>query len=215
MVADGSLVITGYATDPVETKRRTLFMTSLGLAGRNPPPDLLRLASTARKNSGIEVRVRDKKSGAGISGAQVYYDGKLMGRTSETDGTYLIEKPGTGSHSVRVVKPGYSETTIMADGTTGSSLSVRLQPSAIRQIYGDALPETALDSVFGLNDELCLGYRNWLLCSQWSKPVWYCEYFDRNGDRFHVTWFLPQYKFNHNEDKFFRSLQLKQLVANL
>jgi hypothetical protein len=148
MVADGSLVITGYATDPVETKRRTLFMTSLGLAGRNPPPDLLRLASTARKNSGIEVRVRDKKSGAGISGAQVYYDGKLMGRTSETDGTYLIEKPGTGSHSVRVVKPGYSETTIMADGTTGSSLSVRLQPSAIRQIYGDALPETALDIVF-------------------------------------------------------------------
>ncbi|MDP3396892.1 MAG: hypothetical protein Q8S57_09560 [Methanoregula sp.] len=147
-VADGSLVITGYATDPVETKRRTLFITSIGLAGRNPPPELLRLASTARKNSGVEVRVRDEKSGAGISGAQVYYDGKLMGWTSETEGMYLIEKPGTGSHSVRVVKPGYTETTVMADGTTGSSLTVQLQPSAIRQIYGDASPKTALDIIF-------------------------------------------------------------------
>ena len=148
IAADGSLVLTGYATDPVEPNRRTLFITSLGLAGRNPPPELLRLASTARKNSGVEVRVRDGKSGAGIAGAQVYYDGKIVGRSSETDGIYRIENIGTGSHSVRVVKPGYRETTVMADSTTGSSLTVRLQPSSIQRIAGDASPETALDIVF-------------------------------------------------------------------
>lgn len=145
---DGSLVVTGYATDPVESKRRTLFITSIGRAGRDPSPDLRNSASPPRKNSGLEVRVRDRKNGAGIAGAEVYYDGKIVGRTSDTDGIYLIDKFGTGSHSVRITKPGYQDTTVMADDTTGSSLTVRLQPSIIQRIAGDASPETALDIVF-------------------------------------------------------------------
>jgi len=148
MASDGSLVVTGYATDPVESKRRTLFITSIGLAGRDSPPELRSSSSQNRKNSGLEVRVRDEKNGAGIAGALVYYDGKIVGRTSDTDGMYLIEKSGTGSHSVRITKPGYQDTTVMADDTTGSSLTVRLQPSIIQRIAGDASPETALDIVF-------------------------------------------------------------------
>jgi hypothetical protein len=146
--SDGSLVVTGYTTDPVDTTRRTLFMTSLGRAGRDPPPELIHPAAVSRKETGIVVRVRDQKSGAGIGGALVYYDGKSIGRTSDVDGNYLIEKPGTGSHSVRVTKPGYRETTVRTDGNTGSGLTVQLQPAVVQRISGDASPETALDIVF-------------------------------------------------------------------
>lgn len=138
IATDGSLVVAGYATDPVDSRKHTPFITSIGRAGRDPPPELLRSASQPRKDTGILVRARDGKTGAGIAGARVYYDGKLAGRTSDTEGTYILEKAGTGSHSVRIAKPGYRETTVMADGTTGSSLTVRLQPSGIQQIAGDA-----------------------------------------------------------------------------
>lgn len=148
IATDGSLVVTGYTTDPVDTNRRTLFITSIGRAGRDPPTELLRSASLPPKDAGIEVRVRNGKTGAGIAGAQMYYDGKIVGKTSETDGIYLITKAGTGSHSVRITKPGYQETTVKTDSNTGSSLTVQLQPSVIQKIYGDASPETALDIVF-------------------------------------------------------------------
>lgn len=145
---DGSLVVTGYTTDPIDIGRRTLFITSIGRAGRDPPSELIRSASLIRKGAGAEVRTRDEKTGAGIAGAEVYYDGKYLGRTSETEGIYLIEKAGTGSHSVRITKTGYRETTVRADSSTGSILTVRLQPSSVQRIRGDASPETALDIVF-------------------------------------------------------------------
>ncbi|MDP3563607.1 MAG: carboxypeptidase-like regulatory domain-containing protein, partial [Methanoregula sp.] len=148
MTNEGSLVLTGYATDPVETPRRSLFITSLGRAGRDMPPELLHSATLPRKDTGLEVSIRDEKSGAGIAGAEVYFDGKLAGRTSQNEGKYLIANPGTGSHSVRIVKPGYRETTIMTNSKTGPGLIVKLQPSAIQRISGDASPETALDIVF-------------------------------------------------------------------
>jgi hypothetical protein len=148
IATDGSLVVSGYATDPVDTKKRTPFITSIGREGRDPPPELLHSAVLPRKNTGIEVRVRNEKTGAGIAGAEVYYDGKMAGKTSETDGIYVIEKNTTGSHSVRVVKPGYRETTVITSANTGSSLNIQLQPSAITQIAGSESHEAVLDIVF-------------------------------------------------------------------
>ena len=148
MTKEGALVLTGYATDPVESRKRTLFITSIGRAGRDPPPELLRSRTLPRKDTGGEISIRDGKSGAGIAGAEVYYDGKLAGRTSENEGKYLIANPGTSSHSVRIVKPGYRETTVMTDSKTGSSIIVKLQPSAIQRISGDASPDTAIDIIF-------------------------------------------------------------------
>ncbi len=148
IVPDGSLVVTGYATDPVDTRKRTLFITSIGREGRDPPPALVHSVSQSRKDNGLIVQARDGKTGAGIAGALVYYDGKFVGSTSEADGTYLIEKPGTGSHSVRITRPGYDETTVKTDSKTGSALTVSLSPSVIQKIYGDASPDTALDIVF-------------------------------------------------------------------
>lgn len=145
---DGSLVVTGYATDPVNTEKRTLFITSIGREGRDPPPALVHTVSPSRKDNGLMVLVRDGKSGAGVAGALVYYDGKFVGSTSEADGTCLIEKTGTGSHSVRITRPGYEETTVKTDSKTGSALTVSLSPSVIQKIYSDASSDTALDIVF-------------------------------------------------------------------
>jgi hypothetical protein len=144
---NGSLVVAGSASDPAKPGSRTLFIVSLGNGGRDSPDGLLK-SSSPQEEKGVKVTVIDAKSGAVIPGALVYYDGKLAGSTSESEGTYHREKTEAGSHSFRITKDGYRETTIMAGSDTGSDLTVHLQPSAVHRLMGAGTPEQSLDIVF-------------------------------------------------------------------
>ena len=145
---DGSLGITGYTADPVDTGTHTLFLIKAGNGGRSSPDDMI-LTHAAVQETGIrEINVRDAKTGAGIAGAMVYFDGNLVGQTSAKDGSFNLGKQDDGSHSVRITKDGYRETTVIADENSGNVLSVRLVPSPVHRILGTGSPENSLDIVF-------------------------------------------------------------------
>jgi len=146
LAPDGSLIMTGYMTEPVDTGLHTLFVLNAGTGGRNPPADLLKKGNTATGGSRMTVSVRDTATGAGIAGAQVYVDGKLAGTTSADEGAFTYEWAEAKKHSFRIAKDGYREKTVTAEKS--ADITVLLQPSAIHRLFGEGLPEQSLDIVF-------------------------------------------------------------------
>jgi len=147
----GSLILTGSVADPAAADRPSLLLVSIGSGGMDPPAGLLLKSPSSPQISGRKVTVRDAKSSATIAGARVYYDGKLAGSTS-AEGVFSLPQQNTGSHSVRVTREGYRETTVMVDQDAGPDLDVSLKPSAVHRILGAGSPEQSFDIVFVPSD---------------------------------------------------------------
>lgn len=142
----GSLIITGYSAAPTGTGPRTLYLINAGRGGMAPPAELLNTAPPG--STGITtVNVRDARTGNGIADAFVYIDGSLACRTSSDSGSCTPGKRAGGTHSCRVVKDGYKETTVRFSGSD-AYLTISLQPSPIHKLAGAGTPEQSLDIIF-------------------------------------------------------------------
>jgi hypothetical protein len=143
----GSLVLTGSMTDPVDSSKRTLFLTHIGDGGREKPEGF-RQAPQSVGSGGLLVRVQDAATGSGIPDARVYSNGKYSCSTSATEGSCILGDPSAARYSLRISAEGYRETTTAADPSQGSEITIRLNPSPLHVLHESGSPETSLDIVF-------------------------------------------------------------------
>jgi hypothetical protein len=101
-----------------------------------------------KKSFDLTIAAKDTKTGSFIGGANVYTDGGISGSTSENDGKYILHEVERGSHTIRVAKTGYDETTRFVDITENRLVSVTLGKSKAIPLRIRGSTDEKIDIVF-------------------------------------------------------------------
>ncbi len=140
-VAKGGYFIAGVVSDEGNLQKKDLTIikvldTPFGKEG-------------AVKNSfELTIAAKDIKTGSFIGGANVYIDGDTAGSTSEHDGKQILRDVERGSHTIRVTKTGYDETTRYVDITEKRLVSVTLGKSKAIPLRIRGSTDEKIDIVF-------------------------------------------------------------------
>ena len=101
------------------------------------------------KNSfDLTIAAKDNKTGSFIGGANVYIDGNAVGSTSESDGKQILHDVERGSHTIRVTKTGYDETTRYFEINEKRRVSVTLGKSKTIPLRIRGSTDEKIDIVF-------------------------------------------------------------------
>jgi hypothetical protein len=138
--AKGGFFIAGVVSDDGEFQKDLTIIKVL---------DTPFSTNRAMKNSfEVTIVAKDIKTGSFIGGANVYIDGNTGGSTSEHDGKQILRDVERGSHTIRVAKTGYDETTRSVDITEKKQVSVTLGKSKAIPLRIRGSTDEKIDIVF-------------------------------------------------------------------
>ena len=140
-VAKGGYYIAGVVSDEGNLQKKDLAIikvldTPFGKGG------------VVKNSFELTITAKDIKTGSFIGGANVYIDGNAVGSTSEHDGKQILHDVERGSHTIRVTKTGYDETTRYVDITEKRLVSVTLGKSKTIPLRIRGSTDEKIDIVF-------------------------------------------------------------------
>jgi hypothetical protein len=140
-VANGGYFIAGIGSEEGKVQKKDLTVIKV--------LDTPFVKEGAVKNSfELTIAAKDIKTGSFIGGANVYIDGDTTGSTSEYDGKQILHDVERGSHTIRVTKTGYDETTRHVDITEKRLVSVTLGKSKVIPLRTRGSTDEKIDIVF-------------------------------------------------------------------
>jgi hypothetical protein len=140
-VAKGGYLIAGVVSDERDLQKEDLTIIKV----LDTP---FGTETTVRNSFDLTIVAKDIKTGTFVGGANVYIDGYSVGSTSEHDGKLVLRDVERGSHTIRVAKTGYEETTRSVDIMEKKQVSLTLDKSKAIPLRISGSTDEKIDIVF-------------------------------------------------------------------
>ncbi|HZK31113.1 MAG TPA: PEGA domain-containing protein [Methanoregula sp.] len=140
-VAKGGYFIAGVGSDEGNLQKKDLTIIKV----LDTPFDK---EGVVKNSFELTIVAKDIKTGSFIGGANVYIDGNSVGSTSDQDGKQILRDVEGGSHTIRVAKTEYDETTRYVYLTEKRQVSVTLGKSKVIPLRIHGSTDEKIDVVF-------------------------------------------------------------------